>query len=65
MPLPEDKLVERNAKRDIVWTSLENERMYVQSMSDLLPQEQGAAIITGAGMHVGLFGGRDKKVEHA
>jgi hypothetical protein len=52
----------RNAKRNILWTSLEMERMYVQSLADLLPPEQASAVITGAGMYVGIFGAHNKPI---
>ncbi len=52
----------RNAKRDILWTSLESERMYVQSLSDLLPPAQGSSIITEAGMYIGLANAHQKPI---
>jgi hypothetical protein len=39
----------RNAKRDVLITSLESERMYVQSLCDANP-EQAETLITAAGM---------------
>jgi hypothetical protein len=41
----------RNAKRDVLVTSLENERMYVQSLCDANP-EQAETFTTAAGMGV-------------
>jgi hypothetical protein len=54
----------RNAKLEIVVTSLENERMYVQTLCDANP-EQAVAIATGAAMAVGKAQVRSKPVLEA
>ena len=54
----------RNTKRDALVTSLESERMYVQSLCDANP-EQAVAIITAAGMAVAKLPVHDKPVLQA
>lgn len=54
----------RDAKRDVLWTSLESERAYVQSLCDASP-EQAAAIITAAAMTVAKTAKHDKPVLRA
>jgi hypothetical protein len=51
----------RNVKRDALVTSLENERMYVQTLCDANPDE-AVALITAAEMAVGKAPTREKPV---
>lgn len=51
----------RDTKREILYSSLESERMYVQSLADANP-EQAVAIVTAAGLGVGKTPSRTKPV---
>jgi len=54
----------RDAKRDELYTGLESERMYVQSLCDANP-EQAAILIKAAGMTIGKVPARAKPVLEA